>query len=108
MAQLDLAGRPGRLLVDGKVHVEGKSADPIAALQMLPPAMAARGKRLAAGQIVITGSLIGMNWLTGQHDLEGVIDGLGEVKIACTPRRLRRCRRSPLLSREFSGPKFSN
>ena len=41
----DLKARPGRLLVDGKVHIEGKSVDPIAALQMLPPAMAARGKR---------------------------------------------------------------
>ena len=80
--KLDLVGRPGRLLVDGKVHMEGKSADPIAALQMLPPAMAARGKRLTAGQIVITGSLIGMNWLTGQHDLEGVIDDFGSVRVA--------------------------
>ena len=34
-----------------------------------------------AGQIVITGSLIGMNWLTGRHDLEGSIDGLGDVPI---------------------------
>jgi 2-keto-4-pentenoate hydratase len=75
----DLKARTGRLLVDGKVHVEGKSADPVAALQMLPPALAARGKSLAAGQVVITGSLIGMNWLTGRHDLRGVIDGLGEV-----------------------------
>jgi len=58
---VDLKARPGRLLVDGKVHVEGKSIDPIAALHLLPPELAARGKRLAAGQIVITGSLIGMN-----------------------------------------------
>jgi 2-keto-4-pentenoate hydratase len=46
---------------------------------MLLPALAARGKSLAAGQIIITGSLIGMNWLTGRHDLKGVIDDLGEV-----------------------------
>ena len=77
----NLKERAGRLLVDGKVHVEGKSVDPVAALQMLPPALAGRGKTLAAGQIVITGSLIGMNWLTGRHDLKGVIDGLGEVAI---------------------------
>jgi 2-keto-4-pentenoate hydratase len=77
----NLKERSGRLLVDGKVHVEGKSVDPIAALQMLPPALAARGKPLAAGQIVITGSLIGMNWLAGRHDLEGIIDGLGKVAI---------------------------
>jgi 2-keto-4-pentenoate hydratase len=77
----DLSSRPGRLLVDGKVHAEGKSVDPVAALQMLPPALAERGKRLAAGQIVITGSLIGMNWLTGRHALEGIIDGCGKVAI---------------------------
>jgi 2-keto-4-pentenoate hydratase len=78
---LDLAARPGRLLVDGKVHVEGKSVDPVAALQMLPPALAQRGKRLTAGQFVITGSLIGMNWLTGRHTLEGIIDGCGKLPV---------------------------
>ena len=77
----DLKARPGRLLVDGKVHIEGKAVDPIAALQLLPPAMAARGKTLKAGQIVITGSLIGMNWITGRHALKGIIDGCGEVAI---------------------------
>jgi 2-keto-4-pentenoate hydratase len=77
----DLKARPGRLLVDGRIHNEGKSVDPIAALQLLPPAMAARGKTLKAGQVVITGSLIGMNWLTGRHALKGVIDGCGEVAI---------------------------
>jgi 2-keto-4-pentenoate hydratase len=77
----NLKERAGRLLVDGKVHVEGKSVDPVGALQMLEPALSARGKSLAAGQVVITGSLIGMNWLTGRHDLKGVIDGLGEVAI---------------------------
>ncbi len=77
----ELKGRVGRLLVDGKVHAEGKSVDPVAALLLLPGALAARGKRLEAGQIVITGSLIGMNWLTGRHALEGVVDGLGQVGI---------------------------
>jgi 2-keto-4-pentenoate hydratase len=76
---LDLRGRSGRLLVDGKPYAEGKSADPLAALALLEPAMTARGKRLEAGQVVITGSVIGMNWLTGRHALEGVIDGLGRV-----------------------------
>ena len=77
----NLEERAGRLLVDGKVHVEGKSVDPIGALQMLPPALTARGKALSADQIVITGSLIGMNWLTGRHDLDGIIDDLGDVAI---------------------------
>jgi 2-keto-4-pentenoate hydratase len=77
----DLRARAGRLLVDGQLCVEGKSGDPLAALQLLPPAMTARGKSLAAGQIIITGSLIGMNWLTGNRELKGIIDGLGEVAI---------------------------
>jgi 2-keto-4-pentenoate hydratase len=77
--RMDLTSRAGRLLVDGKIHAEGKSLDPVAALLMLPPAMGRRGRRLAAGQIVITGSLTGMNWLTGRHQLNGTIDGCGEV-----------------------------
>jgi 2-keto-4-pentenoate hydratase len=75
----DLKARPGRLLVDGTLQAEGHSIDPVAALLLLPPAMARRGKRIEAGQIVITGSLIGMNWLTGRHALKGVIEDCGEV-----------------------------
>jgi 2-keto-4-pentenoate hydratase len=75
----DLKARPGRLIVDGKVHVDGRSIDPIGALLLLPPALARRGRRLEAGHIIITGSLIGMNWLTGRHDLRGVIEDCGEV-----------------------------
>lgn len=77
----DLKGIPGRLLVDGRVHKEGKSVDPIGAISALAPALTSRGKTLAKGQTVITGSLIGMNWLTGRHALTGVIDGCGEVAI---------------------------
>ena len=43
--------------------------------------MARRGRGIEADQIVITGSLIGMNWLTGRHELKGVIEGCGEVGI---------------------------
>jgi 2-keto-4-pentenoate hydratase len=77
----NLKERAGRLLVDAKVHADGKSIDPVGALKLLLPAMAGRGKSLSAGQIIITGSLIGMNWLTGRHDLKGAIDGFGEVAI---------------------------
>jgi 2-keto-4-pentenoate hydratase len=77
-----LKGVPGRLLVDGRLHAEGRSADPVRALEVLPAALANRGRALQAGQIVITGSLIGMHWLTGCHALAGIIDGLGEVGLA--------------------------
>jgi 2-keto-4-pentenoate hydratase len=69
----------GRLLVDGKSHKEGRSLDPAYMLALLPAALASRGKKLEKGQIVITGSLVGMNWLNGHHSIEGVIDGCGRV-----------------------------
>jgi 2-keto-4-pentenoate hydratase len=76
----DLRGVPGRLFVDGKLHVEGKSGDPLRALSVLAPALAAHGKVLKAGHVIITGSLIGMNWLTGHHTIRGEIDGCGDVE----------------------------
>lgn len=76
----DLKGVAGRLLVDGRLHIEGKSVDPIRAIEVLAPALASRGKALKAGHVVITGSLIGMNWLTGAHDITGLIDGCGKVE----------------------------
>jgi 2-oxo-3-hexenedioate decarboxylase/2-keto-4-pentenoate hydratase len=75
----DLRGVPGRLLVDGRPHVEGRSVDPVRAISVLPEALRSRGKSLRAGHVVITGSLIGMNWLTGRHALTGEIDGCGVV-----------------------------
>lgn len=76
----DLRALPGRLFVDGKHHVEGKSANPLRALSVLPAGLAKRGKALKAGHVVITGSLIGMNWLTGLHAIRGEIDGCGDVE----------------------------
>jgi 2-keto-4-pentenoate hydratase len=76
----DLKAVPGQFMVDGKLHIEGQSVDPIRALEVLAPALEAHGKALQAGHIVITGSLIGMNWLTGSHTLEGKIDGCGSVR----------------------------
>lgn len=78
----ELKGIAGRLLVDGRVHKEGTSNDPLHFLTILPAALATRGKRLEAGQTVITGSLVGMNWLTGRHALEGAIDGCGRVRMS--------------------------
>ena len=76
---MEMRDVPGRLSVDGKVHTEGKSVDPFHILSMVPAALATRGKVLEAGQVIITGSLVGMNWLDGSHALEGHIDGCGRV-----------------------------
>ena len=82
----ELKAVPGRLLVDGKTHIEGKSVDPLRALTVLAPALSAHGKALNAGHVVITGSLIGMNWLTGRHAIRGEIDGFGSVEATVTAR----------------------
>jgi 2-keto-4-pentenoate hydratase len=76
---LELTARAGRLLVDGELRAEGKSGDPLAALALLPQALHALGNALHAGDIVITGSLIGMHWFRGRCELWGSIDGCGEV-----------------------------
>jgi len=78
---LELAARGGRLLVDGAPRAEGRSGDPLSALALLPPALQRHGKSLRAGDIVITGSLIGMHWFKGRHELRGSIDGCGEVPL---------------------------
>lgn len=78
---MSLTGVAGRLVVDDRTLKEGKSADPLHFLTILPAALARRGKRLEAGQTVITGSLVGMNWLEGAHGLEGIIDGCGRIAI---------------------------
>lgn len=78
--ETELRGVAGRLLVDGRERGSGKSADPLRALEVLPKALAGRGKALKAGHVVITGSLIGMHWLTGQSAIAGEIDGLGRVE----------------------------
>ncbi|MGE0765777.1 MAG: 2-keto-4-pentenoate hydratase [Hyphomicrobiaceae bacterium] len=76
----DLKGVPGRLFVDGNLHIAGKSNDPLRALAVLPRALAEHGKALRVGHIVITGSLIGMNWLAGRRTIRGEIDGCGSVE----------------------------
>jgi 2-keto-4-pentenoate hydratase len=85
--EVGLAARRGRLLVDGHEHASGHSHDPVATLTLLPGALQKRGLPLRAGQIVITGSLIGLNWLKGRHDLKGIIDGCGEVAMTLLAQR---------------------
>jgi 2-keto-4-pentenoate hydratase len=75
----DLKAVPGRLFVDDKLHIAGQSVDPVRALSVLPGGLGRRGKALRAGHVVITGSLIGINWLTGRHVIRGEIDGCGGV-----------------------------
>lgn len=83
---IDLVKSRGTTAINGQVLGEGTGADvlghPFEALAWLANALAARGRALPAGSIVLTGSLV-----VGQYPVPGdkvvcAISGLGEVHVA--------------------------
>lgn len=54
---------------------------PLNALAWLANSLAARGERLRAGEIVLTGSLVETRWLNAGDKVEIAISGLGEVAL---------------------------
>ena len=103
----DLHEIVGRALINGEEAGRGTGADvlghPHNALAWLANHLAAEGRGLHAGQIVLTGSLVKTVWLSAGDSVTMALDGLGEVKAllspeqaACISRRICRtdsCRR---------------
>ena len=81
---LDLGAATGRLLVDGVEIGRGRGADvmghPFKALAWLANNLAARGRMLRRGDIVLTGSLVRVHYPAPGETVDIVIDGLGEVR----------------------------
>jgi len=79
----DLPAAVGRTYVDGRPTGEGRGADvmghPLAALAWLANRLAALDQPLKAGEVVSTGSLVKVEWLTGPCLAETEIVGLGRV-----------------------------
>jgi 2-oxo-3-hexenedioate decarboxylase/2-keto-4-pentenoate hydratase len=79
----DLSGAIGRTYIDGRPTGEGRGADvmghPLAALAWLANRLAALGQPLKAGEVVSTGSLVKVEWLSGPCLAETEIVGLGRV-----------------------------
>ncbi len=75
----DLVGIKGRLSLDGKLVGEGAAEDPCATLAWLANHVAARGRDLKAGMIVITGSLIVTVSIAPGQRAQFTVDGLGTV-----------------------------
>jgi 2-keto-4-pentenoate hydratase len=75
----------GRTIVNGSVVGEGRGSDilghPHAALAWLAGSLAARGRRLSAGETVLLGSLVRTVWLPAGAEARIVIDGLGEASL---------------------------
>ena len=73
----------GRAVINGKEAGRGTGADvlghPHNALAWLANHLAAEGKGLHAGQIVLTGSLVKTVWLKAGDDVVMELEGLGQV-----------------------------
>lgn len=84
---IDLAAVAGRTLVEGIEKGAGRGADvmghPLEAVAWLAGALHAQGRHLAAGQIVLTGSVAPVIWLESfPCRAEIGLDGLGPVSVA--------------------------
>jgi len=83
---LDLAAAEGRTFVDGRLCGSGLGADvlghPFAAVLWLANRLVAGGEGLKAGEFVLTGSLVNVQWIEkAPCDIAISIDGLGEVAL---------------------------
>lgn len=83
--RLDLAAAGGRTIVDGGLRGEGRGADvlghPLDALAWLAGALAARGRGLEAGAVVLTGSMVAAQRMSRGEQAIVAIDGLGEARV---------------------------
>jgi 2-keto-4-pentenoate hydratase len=74
-----LVGIQGQLAINGAVAGEGRAEDPCATLAWLANALAERGRGLAAGMVVITGSVIPTISVAPGDRAVFMVDGLGEA-----------------------------
>lgn len=83
--EIDLAGLPIALSVDGTVVAEGQGANalghPLKALQWLANAMSARGLTLEAGQIVASGTCTGINYVKPGQTAVAEFGALGRIEL---------------------------
>lgn len=83
---LDLAAARGAVLVNGELVGEGRGSDvmghPLEPLAWLANELAAQGKALAKGDIVLTGSFAAPAALNPGDSASISIDGLGEARLS--------------------------
>jgi len=84
--RLDLAAVAGTTRANGETRVAGRGADvlghPMRSLAWLANRVAALGRRLEPGQVVMTGSLPLPLWVSPGDRVEVRLEGLGSVSIA--------------------------
>ena len=81
----DLAGRKGRLLVDGAQADEGTigagADNPLASLAWLVRELATRGQQLRQGMVVMCGSIVRTRFAVASQRWRFEVDGLGAVEV---------------------------
>lgn len=81
----DLAGRKGRLLVDGAPADEGTigagADNPLASLAWLAGELATRGQQLRQGMVVMCGSIVRTRFAVASQRWRFEVDGLGAVEV---------------------------
>ena len=81
---LDLAAVEGVMTIDGVEAGRGIGADvlghPFAAVAWLADHLGARGDRLRAGQLVLTGSIVEVRWPRPGSTVAGALAGLGRAE----------------------------
>jgi 2-keto-4-pentenoate hydratase len=78
-AMPNLVGIAGRLAINGKTVDTGKAEDPFETLAWLANTLAARGRGLTRGMVVITGSVIPTVSVAPGDRVVFSVEGLGEV-----------------------------
>ena len=83
---IHLAGCHGYMKINGELVGEGVGADvmghPLEPLAWLANALAAHGKELKAGMVVITGSIVSPKWLQAGDSALIEIEGLGKAELS--------------------------
>ena len=83
---LDLAAIHGIMRINGEVVGEGDGRDvlghPLDALAWLASALAAQGKSLSQGMVVMTGSVVATKFVSRGDTVQLRMDGLGEVELS--------------------------
>jgi 2-keto-4-pentenoate hydratase len=80
----DLNGLSGVLKRNGSEELAGKTDDPMGALAWVANLAASRGRPLAKGMVVITGSLVVTVDVAPGERLDFAIDGIGDVSMTAT------------------------
>ena len=83
--ELDFAALEGVTSIDGVETGHGRGAEvmghPLAALAWLANAFALLGRELKAGEVILLGSLVAVQWLDGPAEASTEIIGLGKVSL---------------------------